>query len=254
MQKDASAAVDRALAGDSFVAMVRGRVAAKVKEIETRRVDPGSREDRARLLAEVKEKNARLTKRDDVAELRRAIKDSKYQALPESSELADLLEDIQTAAGAFSDEERTGLRTAAADSLKWAMGFPKESCTQLYKSKWWSLILVSLIVAAGLVFGAMQLLSSANLASRTLALEEKALGDTAVLRILVQGRVSGDTSTQTNMTFENGKVSVQTSFAGLAVLVLSLVFYFLYLKFVFPKDVPEVGKEPKPAPPAEPGS
>jgi uncharacterized membrane protein len=144
-------------------------------------------------------------------------------------------------------ELASGLVKAKADSLAWAMSFPRKSCTELYRSKWASLVLVTVVVLGGLVFGGIQLAASTQLASRALALEERALGDTATLRILVQARPTGDAAgSRTDLALENGKASVQTSMVGIAVLVISLAFFFLYLRFVFPKDAPDTGKPPAP--------
>lgn len=86
------------------------------------------------------------------------------------------------------------------------------------------LTLVSCITLAGVAMAGVQVLASYQLAAKGVAIGAEA----------------------SEMTLENGKIAFRSSVTGLMILVVSLIFFFVYVKFVFP--ITEVSDDPAPAP------
>ena len=100
------------------------------------------------------------------------------------------------------------LEKAYIEHLKWRFAYPKQVFGQQLFANWLITALVIALVVCGLVFSFMQL-KYALLA-----------GDLSSLKSEVQIQTAG-------------RVSISSSIVGAITLVISLLFFFLYLKYVF---------------------
>ncbi|NIU00284.1 MAG: hypothetical protein GWN01_04915 [Nitrosopumilaceae archaeon] len=99
------------------------------------------------------------------------------------------------------------------EHLKWRFEYPKKVFGQQRFSGWLITCLVVLLIIAGLTFSFLQLQSAIK------------LGDFSNL--------NSDVTIETA-----GKVSINSSIVGAVVLVISLAFFYLYLRYVFKIQYP----------------
>lgn len=133
--------------------------------------------------------------------------------LPSSRDTIDLLEywpQMQNRKKAEQPEspEWKSLETSYLTHLRWRFDYPRKIATQQIAFTWIMTFLVFALVVAGLIFSFIQL----NYALK----------------------VGNFSATSTTLEVEvAGKLSFQSSVIGAVVLIVSLVFYYLYLQFVF---------------------
>jgi hypothetical protein len=104
--------------------------------------------------------------------------------------------------------EWKAIEKAYLDHLKWRFAYPKKVFGQQIFANWLITFLVITLVICGLVFSFLQL---------TYALKA---GDLSSLKSEIEIQTAG-------------KISMSSSIVGAVTLVISLIFFFLYLKYVF---------------------
>jgi len=118
-----------------------------------------------------------------------------------------------------SEEKEIGeIEIAYVDFIKWAFEFDKRATKHKLVSAWITTILVPLITIAGITFSGFQLYQAIKINS---------------LKNL-----------NTNLQFEAaGAVSINSSVVGGIILVISIVFFYLYLRFAYEKPVINIYKQ-----------
>jgi len=105
-------------------------------------------------------------------------------------------------------EEWRSLEKSYNEHLKWRFRYPSKIFGQQLAAGWIITVLVLLLVVSGLAFSFFQLYTSIK------------VGDLSSLKTELAIQTAG-------------KVSISSSIVGAVVLVISLVFFYLYLKHVF---------------------